>query len=592
MRGSRRPVALVMLVAVVVGLGLPAMPTIVQGQAVTPTCTDSDGGVNYQVAGYVEGVGLQGRPFKYYDACEPAPYEGTVKEWWCNGTIPVYRKSACSFGCTDGACRTTPVCTDADGDTFAVEGGACGPVDCDDANPAVNPDAVEICDNGIDDDCDGWADVDDPECATCTDADEDGYAIEGGACGLVDCDDNNPNVHPDTSEICDNGIDDNCNGFIDAADPRCSATNLNIIVVGWDGTQRDHLLQCYNQGLAECANGLPNLQTLSSGVIWNSTITNGDTSTKAGWAQIFTGYDAAVTGVYDNSNYRPIPEGYTVFEKIENHFGADNVVTMFISAKGVHTGGACIGEPTYKNGVPAIEDLGQPWCLAKEQIDYFELDQVLNTQVGNRALQLIEAHQDDLFFALFLFRDPDVYGHLEGENSAKYGTQMMEMDYWLGLIIAKLRELNIDEQTLVYVATDHGFDEGRTVHMNAPYTFFASNDPRIVRSGDRKDIGPTFLDRYGISLGAVGDAPAVNGHSLYSPYPLGCVPEGQAYLDYPGAPACCSGLQHIGLDAKFGSQCVAPTGGTGDDSAHCTNCGNGICQAPETKCNCPADCLY
>ncbi len=587
-----KSVALVVLVAVTVGLGLPAMPTVVQGQTITATCTDSDGGLNYQVAGYVEGIGLQGRSFKYYDACEPAPNEGTVKEWWCNGTMPVYAKSVCSFGCADGACRTTPVCTDADGDTFAVEGGVCGLVDCDDANPAVNPDATEICDNGIDDDCDGWADVDDPDCATCTDMDEDGYAIEGGACGLADCDDNNPNVHPDAFEVCDNGIDDNCNGFIDTADPRCGASNLNIIVVGWDGTQRDHLLQCYNRELPECANGLPNLQALSGGVIWNNTITNGDTSTKAGWAQIFTGYDAAVTGVYDNSNYQPIPEGYTVFEKIENHFGADNVVTMFISAKGIHTGGACIGDPTYKNGVPAIEDLGQPWCLAKEHIDYFELNQVLNTQVGNRALQLLEAHQGDLFFALFLFRDPDVYGHLEGENSVKYGTQMVEVDYWLGRIIAKLRELNIDEQTLVYVATDHGFDEGRTVHMNAPYTFFAGDDPRIVRSGDRKDIGPTFLDRYGISLGAIGDAPAVNGHSLYSPYPLDCVPEGQAYLDYPGAPACCSGLQHISLDTKFGPQCVAPTGGTGDNSGHCTNCGNGICQAPETKCNCPSDCQY
>ena len=42
-----------------------------------------------------------------------------------------------------------------------------------------------------------------------TDADGDGYKW------CDECDDSNPNVHPGAKEICGNGIDDDCNGFVD-----------------------------------------------------------------------------------------------------------------------------------------------------------------------------------------------------------------------------------------------------------------------------------------------------------------------------------------------------------------------------------------
>lgn len=59
---------------------------------------------------------------------------------------------------------------------------------------------------------------------TCTDVDGDGYGDPASpACTYLerDCDDSDPEVNPYATEICDNEIDDDCDGLIDSADPDC-----------------------------------------------------------------------------------------------------------------------------------------------------------------------------------------------------------------------------------------------------------------------------------------------------------------------------------------------------------------------------------
>ena len=91
----------------------------------------------------------------------------------------------------------------------------------------------EICSNGIDDDCDGQTDTADSDCVKCTpsttsacDTGKRGPCKAGTqACVLVNgvwqlgaC---TQTVAAQPTEICGNGIDDDCNGQTDTADPTC-----------------------------------------------------------------------------------------------------------------------------------------------------------------------------------------------------------------------------------------------------------------------------------------------------------------------------------------------------------------------------------
>jgi len=102
--------------------------------------------------------------------------------------------------------------------------------DCDDRNAAVNPSVVEICADNVDNNCDGQIDDDAPGASLWyVDNDGDGYgdaSISKTACtqpvGFVssdtDCNDQNNTVHPNGTEVCFNGLDDDCSGDADGSD--------------------------------------------------------------------------------------------------------------------------------------------------------------------------------------------------------------------------------------------------------------------------------------------------------------------------------------------------------------------------------------
>jgi len=108
----------------------------------------------------------------------------------------------------DGEDALCPGCEDLDGDGYGVGAGCAGQQDCDDAAARRHPGADEVCDDDIDQDCDG----EDLECAGCRDQDGDGYGL-GNGCEDFDCNDQREDVNPGAEEICDNGVDEDCNGL-------------------------------------------------------------------------------------------------------------------------------------------------------------------------------------------------------------------------------------------------------------------------------------------------------------------------------------------------------------------------------------------
>jgi hypothetical protein len=99
--------------------------------------------------------------------------------------------------------------------------------DCDNGDPRVRPGRVEVCGDGIDNDCDGVID-DDGRGATLWYVDDDGDGwgdsstepvsacseLVGRAADIHDCDDSDPVRNPAQEDLC-NGVDDDCDGDVD-----------------------------------------------------------------------------------------------------------------------------------------------------------------------------------------------------------------------------------------------------------------------------------------------------------------------------------------------------------------------------------------
>ena len=167
-------------------------------------CDDGDAAINPDAAELCDGVDNN------CDGATDGPDAADAGDWFADDDGDGFGDA----GEVLTACEVPPGYVDIDGD-------------CDDGDAAINPDAAEVCD-GIDNDCDGLIDDDDPDVDLSTgtdwyvDGDGDGFGDPGVPAVLTcaappgsytadgtDCDDGDAAINPGAVDVCD-GIDNDC----------------------------------------------------------------------------------------------------------------------------------------------------------------------------------------------------------------------------------------------------------------------------------------------------------------------------------------------------------------------------------------------
>ncbi len=96
-------------------------------------------------------------------------------------------------------------------------------------------------------------------------------------------------------------------------------------------------------------------------------------------------------------------------------------------------------------------------------------------------------------YAFIYFGSVDHVGHSIGWGTPEYQAEMVKTDGYVGKILAKIEELGMKDDTVVYFTSDHGgSDKGhgdaRLDHMESPFIIYGHG----IEPGEITDVMPNF----------------------------------------------------------------------------------------------------
>jgi len=297
--------------------------------------------------------------------------------------------------------------TDLDNDGYGIN------EDCDDLNAAINPGAPEVLDNDIDEDCNGVADV--------TDADGDGFGIE------TDCDDNNPDVNPDAEEIADNGLDDNCDGVSDITDIDNDGFGIN--------EDCDDLNAAINPGAPEIPDN--NIDENCDGILG---VTDDDND----------GFDISVDCNDADANVNPDAEEIPDNDIDEDCDGELGITDNDNDGFGINEDCDDDNPNVYPGAEEVVNNGIDEDCDGNDLTPVFNLSQINVEVFPNPASELINIQYDDQ--SSFNFSLIDLQGKVLIEREIKQSQQIQLDGIPSGTYLIKLSNANSTQSEMLFIS--------------------------------------------------------------------------------------------------------------------------------------------